>query len=467
MTGAERPSAALELGARQYLGYAAGEVANNLTFSMVSAFLLIYYTDVAGISAATAGTLFLIVRIWGGFTDLFAGRRVDETNTRWGRFRPYLLFGSLPLLLLLVAMFTIPTGLSDGAKVAWACVSYALFQLAYSFVNIPYGSLSAAMTQEPDERARLSTGRVIAASLTILLIAVVVSPQIEGAEDLQSSLTLITVIFAAVGLTLYLWCFATAREAVERTAGAVSVRETVEMVRRNRPLVLLCLSSVLFLTGLFSVQTVGVYYARDVLDNANLYIVMTVVQTVAMIVAAAIVPKAAEAVGKKRTYIAAGLFGAIAGLGVALAPGSAPAVAIAFWGLLGIGLGVINTLIFALQADTVDYGEWNAGTRAEGGSYSLLSFSRKTGQAVGGSAAAFTIGLGGYVSGAASQSDAAVASIKIAAGAIPAAVILAAAAVMLLYPLTEQALRRMVAEMAASRAARDLGQGATPAGDSA
>ena len=451
-------AAAGRLGARHYLGYAAGEVSNNLTFSTISAFLLIYYTDVAGISAATAGTLFLVVRIWGGFTDLVAGRRVDETNTRWGRFRPYLLFGSAPLVLLLVAVFTIPDGLSDDAKIVWALVSYALFQLAYSFVNIPYGSLSAAMTQEPDERARLSTGRVIAVSLTILLIAVVVSPQIEGADDLQSSLTLITVVFAAIGFALYVWCFLTAREVVQRAAAAVSIRETVGMVRRNRPLILLCLSSVLFLTGMFSVQTVGVYYARDVLDDANLYIVMTVVQTVAMIVAAAIVPKAVDAAGKKRTYVVAGVIGASAGIGVALTPGSVPALAIGFWGLLGIGLGAINTLIFALQADTVDYGEWRTGTRAEGGSYSLLSFSRKTGQAIGGSLAAFTIGLGGYVSGAASQSDAAVTSIKVAAGAIPAAVILAATAVMVLYPLTEQALRRMVAEMAVRRVERDLGQ---------
>jgi glucuronide carrier protein len=90
----------------QYLGYAAGEVANNLTFQMVSAFVLIYYTDVAGISAAAAGTLLLVARVWGGFTDLFAGRRVDATSTRWGKFRPYLLFGPVPLLALLVAIFS-------------------------------------------------------------------------------------------------------------------------------------------------------------------------------------------------------------------------------------------------------------------------------------------------------------------------------------------------------------------------
>ena len=144
----------------QYLGYGAGDASNNLTFSMVSAFLLIYYTNVAGISAATAGTLFLVVRVWGGFTDLFVGRVVDKTETRWGKFRPYVLFGSVPLLVLLVALFSIPGGLSPGGKLVWAYVSYALFSLAYSFVNIPYGSLSAAMTQLPDDRAKLSTSRV-------------------------------------------------------------------------------------------------------------------------------------------------------------------------------------------------------------------------------------------------------------------------------------------------------------------
>jgi glucuronide carrier protein len=228
----------------------------------------------------------------------------------------------------------------------------------------------------------------------------------------------------------------------------------VRMMRDNRPLILLCASSLLFLTGMFSIQTVGVYYARDVLGNADLYIVMTLVQTVGMIAAAAVVPKAVDAIGKKRTYIIAGVVAAVAGVSVAMAPGSVPAVGIAAFGALGLGLGAINTLIFALQPDTVEYGEWKSGVRAEGGSYSLLSFTRKAGQGVGGAAAAYTIGLGGYVSGAESQTDAALTSIRVAAGALPAAVILAAAAVMLAYPLTERALRGIVAELAERRARR-------------
>ena len=146
----------------QYLGYASGDVANNLTFSMASAFLLIYYTDVAGIGAGAAGTLFLVVRVWGGVTDLVAGRRIDETSTRWGKFRPDLLLASAPLLLSLVALFSIPGGLSDGATLAWAYVSYGVFSLAYSFVNIPYGSLASSMTQDAGERAKMSTARMVA-----------------------------------------------------------------------------------------------------------------------------------------------------------------------------------------------------------------------------------------------------------------------------------------------------------------
>lgn len=449
----------------QYLGYAAGEVGNNLTFQMVSVFVLIYYTDVAGISAATAGTLLLVVRIWGGFTDILAGGLVDRTSTRWGRFRPYLLFGPLPLLALLVVMFSIPGGLGDGGVIAWALVSYALFSLAYSFVNIPYGSLAAAMTQEPDERAKLSSSRSVAASLTILLIAAVVSPQIERADDLQRALTVITVVFAAIGLALYFWCFSTSRETVQRDEAKSSLRDTVGMLRENRPLIILCVSSLLFLTGLFSLSTVAVYYARDVLGNADLYIVMTLVQTVAMVVAAALVPKAVAAVGKKRAYVMAGVVAVLGAVTFALAPSSTPAIGIACYGILGLGLGLINTLIFALQADTVDYGEWRSGIRAEGASYSVLSFMRKTGQGIGGAAAAYTIGLGGYISGAAAQSDGAVTSIRVAAGIVPAVAVAAAAAVMLTYPLTEKVFRDLVAELAERRAASGFA-GPASAGDS-
>ncbi len=228
------------------------------------------------------------------------------------------------------------------------------------------------------------------------------------------------------------------------------------MMRHNRPLVLLCAATLLFLSGMFSQQTVAVYYARDVLGNADLYIVLTVVQTAGMVLASAVVPKAVDTIGKKRAYLVAGVIAAAGAVGFAVAPGSAPAVGIVCYGVLGVGVGTINTLIFALQADTVDYGEWKSGIRAEGGSYSVLSFTRKTGQGIGGAAAAYTIGLGGYIASASTQTGSALTSIRVAAGIIPAVLFLAATAVMLAYPLTEKAFRAIVAEMAERRAAAEL-----------
>jgi glucuronide carrier protein len=444
----------MKLNLRQYLGYGAGDFANNLTFSLASSFLLIYYTDVAGIAAGAAGTLFLIVRVWSGFTDLFAGRIVDSTSTRWGKFRPYVLFGALPLLAVTVALFSVPSGLGTGAKLGYAYLTYALFGLAYSLVNIAYGSLSAAMTQVPEERARLSTARSLAASLAILLLAVVVSPQVSRSSDLQRSLTLTTIGIAVVGFALFVFCFSTSRETVERDAAKVSLRDTVAMLRHNRPLILLCGSCILFLTGMFAYQTVAVYYARDVLGNADLYIVMTVVLTAGTIAAAFVVPPLIEAIGKKRAFMLGGLIAAAAGLGAAFTPGSLPVIGVACFGVLGFGQGMVNTLIFALQADTVDYGEWQTGTRAEGSNYSVLSFTRKVGQGVGGAIAAYTIGLGGYVSNTAVQTDSAVISIRVAVGIIPGVVFLLAAAVMSAYPLTEKAYRSLIAEVAARRANR-------------
>jgi glucuronide carrier protein len=437
----------------QYVGYAAGDAANNLTFSMASMFLLLYYTDVVGISAAAVGTLFLVVRAWDAVADITTGRIVDRTRTRWGKFRPFLLFGSLPLLLLTVALFSVPD-MGTGSSLFYAYITYALFGFAYSMVNIPYGSLASAMTQLPDERAKLATVRVLGTNLAILLLVFVVAPQIENSDDLQRSLTIITMSLAAVGFCLYFFTFITAREQVRQDEGAVGFGQVLHMARENRPLVVLCLVSLLFLTGWFCVLTVGAYYARDVLGNASYFGVITLVQTVAALIAAVFVPLLVKTFGKKASYIAAAGLAGAGGIGIGLSPESVPAIPIAFFGLFGMGIGVVNTLVFALAADTVEYGEWKSGVRAEGAIYSLFSFSRKLGQAVGGAAAAYTIGLGGYVASAEQQSDSAVNAVKLAAGLLPAGFIIAAAAMMLAYPLTEARFREITEAIAARRAAR-------------
>ena len=438
----------------QLFGYAAGDAANNLAFSMTSMFLLLYYTDVVGISAAAAGTLFLVVRAWDAFADLFAGRIVDQTMTRWGKFRPFFLFASLPLLLLSVATFTVPGELPHTGKLVYAYLTYAALGFAYSLVNIPYGSLASAMTQVPQERAKLASFRMIGTALTIVMLAFVVAPQIKNSDDLQRSLTITTSVFVVVGFALYLILFATSRENVVRDVAHVSMKQSAATLGHNRPLAMLCLSALALLTAMFSLQTVQAYYARDVLGNANLFIVLTLVSTGAMFVVAPLMPKVVRTLGKKNAYIAAGALAIVAGVGISLAPASVPAIAITFFALMGVSQAAANILMFALEADTVEYGEWKTGVRTEGITYALFSFTRKLGQAVGGAMAAYAIGLGGYVAGAQSQSAGAVDAIRYAAGFAPAAFVLIAIVIMHFYPLTEARFTEIVAQTAERRAAR-------------
>ncbi|MET0415470.1 MAG: glucuronide transporter [Actinoplanes sp.] len=445
------------LGPLQFLGYAAGDAANNLAFSMTSFFLLIYYTDVVGISAAAAGTLFLVIRVWDGFADIFAGRVVDKTMTRWGKFRPFFLFAGPPVLLLSVATFTVP-GLFEGssAKLLAAYVTYGLLGLAYSLVNIPYGSLAAAMTQHPGERAKLASFRMIGTAVTTIMLAFVVAPQIQqyrgDPDGFQQSLLITTSVFAVVGVALYLFLFATARETVQRDVASVSARQSLATLRGNRPLIMLCLASLAFLTALFSLQTVQVYYARDVLGNAKLLTALTVLSVGAIFLVAPMMPRLVRAIGKKRAFLSFGVVGLVAGIGISLSPPSAPWVSMTFFGIMGISTAGINTLMWALEADTVEYGEWKTGVRTEGITYALFSFTRKLGQAIGGAVAAYAIAFGGYAGGAAIQSQAALDAIRYASGFIPVVFILIGMLIFFRYPLTEQTFATMVAETQARRA---------------
>ena len=161
------------------------------------------------------------------------------------------------------------------------------------------------------------------------------------------------VVFVVVGAALYLYTFLTAREQVQRDVPQVSIRQSLATFKTNRPLIMLCLSSLLFLTGMIAASTVGAFYARDVLGNATLFIYMTLVQTAGTFVVAAFVPTIVRTLGKKNGYLILGVMAIDAGVGITLAPAGVPAVALIFFFLLGVGVGGENTLMWALEADTV------------------------------------------------------------------------------------------------------------------
>jgi glucuronide carrier protein len=454
MTRRVKEPALKKLSKLSILGYGAGDAANNLAFTTATMFLLVYYTDVAGISAAAAGTLLLVVRIFDAFADVFAGRLVDRTySKRFGKFRPFIMFGSIPLLLLSVATFSVPQ-LGETGTLLYAYVTYAALGLAYSLVNIPYGSLAGAMTQDPGDRAKLGSARMVGALLVGSALGIFVAPLIKPGADLQGTFTTITLIFVVIGAALYFFTFATAKERVHRTVPKVSFKQSMDTLKTNRPLLMLCLSSFLFLTGYMALSSVQLYYLRDVLGRLDLYAVMSIVQLVMTFVLAAFMPKLVHKFGKKAVYVAAGALSAVGGAMIFFTP--AALTWIGFSGLLVSMLGVmaVSIVVWALEADTVEYGEWKTGVRTEGITYALFSFTRKTGQAVGGALAAYALAMGGYKSGA-TQSPEALQGIQFAAGALPAIMVILAIAVMAKYKLTDAMHAQIVNEIKARRAVQE------------
>ncbi|BAC19191.1 MFS transporter [Corynebacterium efficiens] len=238
------------------LTYSFGDVANNFSFMMTSMFLMVYMTDIVGLSAGVAGAIYGITKIWAGCADLIAGNTVDRTNSRWGRLRPYLLFGPAPLAIVFVALFSTPANMSMTATIAWIFIFDALYQLAYSFINIPYGSLASSMTQDPVDRSKLSGSRAIASALASVALAWVVSPQFQDteADGIRLKFTITCIILAVI---LYLICFANSREVVPRAAGSISFKQTFTMLKQNRPLQILLLVALLFLTANFVFNAVA------------------------------------------------------------------------------------------------------------------------------------------------------------------------------------------------------------------
>lgn len=450
---------------RSFLGYGAGDMANNLAFSLVITFLTLYYTDVALISPAAVGFLFLFMRMIDAFTDLVAGSIVDRTHTRFGKFRPFILVFSVPLVITTVLAVSIPESLrgTTGALV-WAWVTYFLLgSVFFTLVNIPYGSLAAAMTQRPNERAKLATFRTAGAAIMQVGVALAISPSIQrfrgDPDGLQNALTRTVIILGIVTIALYMFLVFTAKEQVERDVTKVHLREALATLTKNRALVILALAAVAYLVGIFVVAGMTVYYVRDVLGDATFASVALALIFGPILVIGWFLPRLVKRVGKKNLYTIAALIGATGGLVLFL--GSEGNYVLAFLGFLCVGTssGICNTLMWNLEADTIEYGEYKTGIRTEGSTYAVFSFTRKLGQALGGALGVWVIGAFGYVGAAAAQSEGAQLGIRISIGILPLAFMTVSALVIRFFPIDEDSHREIIQAIRERRAARQTETG--------
>lgn len=379
------------------LGYAVGDLGINLYFISTLTYLLYFYTDVLGISAAAAAGVFLVARMVDAVTDPLMGAIAERTRTRWGRLRPYLLWGALPLGAITVATFSVPD-LDESGKVIWAYVTYTLFGILYTVVTIPYSALTASLTDDYQERTRLSTFRMAFAFSGALIVSVCVAQWVRMFANPAEGYVLIMSIFACVATLLLLITFFNTKEVVQPPPEQkLSLNDSLRAVFYNPPLLIVI---ALFTLGMLSFtvrQTVTIYYFSYNVGRPDLIGAFFAATLATMFVGLVFVPRLAERFSKAGAIQIGALFTVLASIGFYLTPVSEP-VWVIFWGcLVALGGAPIAVLGWAMIPDTVDYAQWRFGKRADGAVYSMSSFFQKLAKALGGAGVATALATVGYV----------------------------------------------------------------------
>jgi len=437
---------------REKAGYGIGDFGFNLYWANISAFLLIFYTDVMGLAAAAVGTMMLVTRLVDAVTDPLMGAIADRTRSRWGRFRPYLLFGAVPMALTGVLTWTVPDLDPDG-RLLWAYATFTLMMLAYTVLAMPYSALGGVVTGDSQQRTTLISFRFIAAFAGTTVVNWLTLDLVQwlgrGDEALgwQLTLGLYGVIAAATFATVFL----TTRERVapppmQRSA----VRQDILDLLRNRPwLVLFVLALVIMVTIVMRSGSL-VYFLKYHVGRPELTGTFLGMYSVALAVGAALTPVMTRHVDKRLL-----MMWLMAGVGVLscamyFVPSDQVWALFAINTLIGLLLGPKSPLAFSMYADCADYTEWKTGRRATAMTFAAATFSQKLGGALAAAAIAWMLAAMGYVANEA-QSDASRHGIALLLTVIPGAVALLAAWVMRFYPLDDAALRNVQRDLLARR----------------
>ena len=438
---------------KEKLAYGAGDFGNGFMFDLGQVYLLKFYTDVFGISAYWAGLVFLVSKLFDAFVDTGVGTYVDSRKNigKRGKFRPFILFGTLPLAIVTTISFVSPD-LSNSGKLVWAFVTYMLFNACYSIVNIPYGSLAASMTKNPIDRSALASFRSLGSQGALFITGITVIPIVSRFDNPAVGFPVAIGIMAIIGVIFHLLCYAGVKErevVVKKVEKKLPIGRMFGYLFRNRPFLILITLTLFMILANFLKLSVQLFYVQYNLGNANLIGSISTVNIVVALLAIAVTTPIVAKVGKK-TAVVIGLTGSIIFEALNyLFFGNTVVTFLTFHAIAYFFFSIPNTVIWALIADIVEYGEWMSGERTEGIIYSTYSFTRKVSQALAGFLPGIILTAIGYVPNAV-QTAGALTGIKLMQFVIPAACSLIALIVFgLFYNLTDKRHKEIVEEIAA------------------
>lgn len=400
MTESKKPTAvqgAARLKVSELLGYGIGNAAQNMAFLMVSLYLLYFYTDVFKIPAAIAGSIFLVTRLIDAVFDPTMGYIADRTNTKWGSFRPYILFGAIPLAVLTVLCFTAPE-LSGNGKIIYAFATYLLQSLALSVVVIPYFSLAPVITQDPYERTKVQTINLVLAAVAMTLISAGTKPIVALFPNEKSGFQYTVGIFMLITITFLMICFASVREKVKKKDNShYGFKEMIGMVAKNKPLLLIA-GGYIFFSIAFTVRMSAIlYFFKYNMGKEGLTALFMLSAIVATLIGTIAALPMTRKFGKKKSYLIGTALTVVANIIFYFVPYSNIGFIFIVGCFIVFSSNIPLVCHWAMLPDTVDYGEWKTGKRGEGVTYGMTSFVQKLGNALGGAVSGFILSVTGYV----------------------------------------------------------------------
>lgn len=445
---------------KEKIGYGLGDMSSSMFWKLFGSYLMIFYTDVFGLPAAVVGTMFLITRVWDSVSDPLMGMIADRTNTRYGKFRPYILWGAIPFGIMGILTFTTPElGLRE--KIIYAYITYTLMMTAYTVVNVPYASLLGVISPNSSDRNILSSYRMAFAYIGSFLALLMFMPlvnffteRLPGYRSVENGWTIAVLIIAVICILLFFLTFALTRERVKSVSKQAKVSEDLKDLMRNKPWWLLLGAGVAALIFNSIRDGATVYYFKyyiqeESISNISLFNISFVLSglylaigQIANIIGVIISAPLSNKIGKKSTYIGSMAVATVLSIIFFWISKENLILIFIFQVLISICAGSIFPLLWSMYADCADYSEYKTGNRATGLIFSSSSMSQKLGWAIGSALTGWLLGYFGFQANM-EQNPETIQGIKMFMSLLPAAGTILSIVFISFYPLSEKRMKRI------------------------